>query len=108
MAAAFHEQFATMVGQMAYQLAALHERIGLDVDGDLFALCACGMLACGERAIGFQDELDGFLQIAAHLCERASLCIHTWDFFHGADLPAPSLLDHGCEFALHGGLVRLV
>jgi len=59
------------------------------------------MLLCAQRAVCFEDELEGFFEIAARLNQRSALGIGAGDFFDVGDIPAPALLDDGSKFAAH-------
>lgn len=77
--------------------------------GDLEGLANYTLAARGlayQFAVGLEHQLNGFLEIASGLLERAPLRIRAWEFFDKTDVPFRNLAEYGREFNVHGNIIR--
>jgi hypothetical protein len=52
-------------------------------------------------AVGLENQLQGFPQVAPGFGQRSPLRIHAWNLFHIGNVPAATLRNYCREFPLH-------
>src|SRR5262249_48887903 len=55
----------------------------------------------GQRAIGLENQMDGFGEILPSLLETRSLRVRSGKLFHKGDVSLPNLLKHCGQLELH-------
>jgi hypothetical protein len=93
------KEFATLLGKVAQELAALHAPAS-DPHRNTFS-SRVSSICPSQFAIGLENQSKGLPKVAPGLGKGATLGIRPWDFFHIGHVPSPALLNYCCELPLH-------